>query len=104
MLAVAAPKRLGGILADVPTLKEQGVNAQVTNWRMVAGPKGMTPAQIAYWDRVIGKLVQTPEWKKDLADNVFESSYRNSAATELYMQADYEQFRAALAELGMVKK
>ena len=74
------------------------------NWRMVAGPKGMTPAQIAYWDRVIGKLVQTPEWKKDLADNVFEGSYRNSAATELYMQADYEQFRAALAELGMLKK
>jgi len=104
VLAVAAPKRLGGILADVPTLKEQGVNAQVTNWRMVAGPKGMTPAQIAYWDRVIGKLVQTPEWKKDLAENVFEDSYRNSAATERYMQADYEQFRAALAELGMVKK
>ena len=48
--------------------------------------------------------MQTPEWKKDLADNVFEGSYRNSAATELYMQADYEQFRAALAELGMLKK
>ena len=76
VLAVASPKRLGGILADVPTLKESGVNALVTNWRMVVGPKGMTPAQIAYWDRVLAKLVQTPEWKKDLAENIFEDTYR----------------------------
>jgi putative tricarboxylic transport membrane protein len=103
VLGVAAGKRLGGVLADVPTLREQGVNAQVTNWRMVAGPKGMTPAQIAYWDRVLAKLVQTAEWKKDLQDNIFEDTYRASAATERYMQAEYEQFRAALAELGMSK-
>lgn len=104
VLAVAAPKRLGGILADVPTLKEQGVNALVTNWRMVVGPKGMTPAQIAYWDRVLAKLVQAGEWKKDIADNLFEDSYRNSAATERYLQAEYEQFRAALSDLGMAKR
>lgn len=104
VLAVASPKRLGGVLADVPTLKEQGVNALVTNWRMVVGPKGMTPPQIAYWDRVLAKLAQTPEWKKDVADNLFEDTYRAAAATEKYMQAEYEQFGAALTELGMAKK
>jgi len=104
VLAVASPKRLGGVLADVPTLKEQGVNALVTNWRMVVGPKGMTPPQIAYWDRVLAKLAQTPEWKKDLAENLFEDTYRAAAATEKYMQSEYEQFAAALTELGMAKK
>ena len=59
VLGVTAPRRLGGVLANVPTWKEQGVNAMVTNWRMVAGPKGMTAAQIAYWDGVLGKLTQT---------------------------------------------
>jgi tripartite-type tricarboxylate transporter receptor subunit TctC len=52
---------------------------------------------------VLAKLVQTAEWKKDLEDNVFENTYRNSAATERYMQAAYVQFRAALSELGMAK-
>jgi len=104
VLAVASPKRLGGILADVPTLKESGVNALVTNWRMVVGPKGMTPVQIAYWGRVLAKLAQTPEWKKDLADNIFEDTYRPAAATERYMQDEYAQFSAALVELGMAKK
>ena len=104
VLGVAAPKRLGGVLADVPTLKEQGVAALITNWRMVVGPKGMKPEQVAYWDRVLAKLVQTPEWKKDLANNLFEDTYRNAAATDKYMQAEYEQFRAALADLGMAKQ
>jgi len=104
VLGFTAPKRLGGVLADVPTWKEQGVNAVVTNWRMVCGPKGMTAAQIAYWDRVLSRLVQTDEWKKDLEANIFENAYLASAATERYMQAEYEQFRSALAELGMAKQ
>ncbi len=103
VLGVAAPRRLGGVLADVPTWQEQGVNALVTNWRMVAGPKGMTAAQVAYWDRVLARLAQTPEWKQDLATNLFEDTYRNSAATERYLRAEYEQFRAALSEVGMAK-
>ncbi len=103
VLGVAALRRLGGVLADVPTWQEQGVNVLVTNWRMVAGPKGMTAAQVAYWDRVLARLAQTPEWKQDLATNLFEDTYRNSAATERYLRAEYEQFRAALSEVGMAK-
>ena len=104
VLGVASPKRLGGVLSDVPTWKEQGVNALVTNWRMVAGPKGMTPVQIAFWDRVLSRLTQSADWKKDLANNLFEDTYRNSAATERYLQSEYDQFSAALTELGMAKK
>lgn len=103
MIGVAAPRRLGGVLADVPTWKEQGVNALVTNWRTVAGPKGMTAAQIAYWDRVLVKLTQTDEWKNVLEANVFENTYLDSAATGRYMKAEYEQFRAALSEVGLAK-
>lgn len=103
VLGVAASRRLGGVLAGIPTWKEQGVNALVTNWRMVAGPKGMTPAQIAYWDGVLAQLTQTDEWKQDLEANVFENTYLNSAATERYLKSEYDQFRAALAEVGMAK-
>jgi len=44
-----------------------------------------------------------PLWKKDLEANVFENTYLDSAATERYMKTEYEQFRAALAELGMTR-
>src|SRR4051812_15293517 len=66
VLGVTAPQRLPGALANVPTWKEQGIDVHITNWRLLAGPKGLTPGQIAYWDGVVARLVKTDEWKKDL--------------------------------------
>jgi putative tricarboxylic transport membrane protein len=103
VLGVTAPQRLPGALASVPTWKEQGIDVHITNWRLLAGPKGMTPAQIAYWDGVIAKLVKTDEWKKDLDNNVFENTYMNSAAARAYLKTQYEQFHAALTEVGLAK-
>ena len=45
-LAIAARQRLD-LLPDVPTLREQGIESWVANWRAMLGPKGMTPAQVA---------------------------------------------------------
>jgi len=39
VLAVTSPKRMGGILKDVPTLKEEGIDAEFTIWRGVFGPQ-----------------------------------------------------------------
>ncbi len=103
VLGVTAPQRLPGVLANVPTWKEQGIDVRITNWRLLAGPKGMTAAQIAYWDGVIARLVKTDEWKKDLDNNVFEDTYMNSADSSKYLKAQYEQFRNALSEVGLAK-
>jgi putative tricarboxylic transport membrane protein len=104
VLGIAAPQRLGGVFAKVPTWKEQGIDVQITNWRMLAGPKGLTAAQVAYWDGALAKLVKTDEWKKDLDNNVFENTYMNSDETRRYLKAQYDQFHAALSEVGLAKQ
>jgi putative tricarboxylic transport membrane protein len=103
VLGITAPQRLGGALAGVPTWKEQGIDLHITNWRLLAGPKGMTVAQVAYWDGVIAKLVKTDEWKKDLDNNVFEDTYMNSTESRKYLNAQYDQFKSALTEVGLAK-
>lgn len=104
VLGIAAPQRLGGVFAKVPTWKEQGIDVHITNWRMLAGPKGLTAAQIAYWDGALAKLVKTDEWKKDLDNNVFENTYMSSDETRRYLKAQYDQFHAALSEVGLAKQ
>src|SRR4029453_18710226 len=42
-IAVTSPTRLKGI--DVPTLKEQGINVDIGNWRGVYAAPGITPEQ-----------------------------------------------------------
>lgn len=103
VLGVTAPKRLPGALAEVPTWREQGYDAVVSTWRMLAGPKGMTPAQIAYWEGVMSRLVQTDDWKKDLERNVFEANFMKSDEVKPYLKAQSDQFRAVLTELGLAK-
>ncbi len=103
VLGVTAPKRLPGALAEVPTWREQGYDAVVSTWRILAGPRGMTPEQIAYWEGVLARLVQTEDWKKDLERNVFEPNFMKSEATKPYLKAQSDQFRAVLTDLGLAK-
>jgi putative tricarboxylic transport membrane protein len=103
LVGVTAPKRLSGELASVPTLKEQGMNVEVNNFRFLVGPAGLTAPQIAYWDEVLSKVVQTEEWRKDLDANLFENTYMNSRDVRKYLDTEYAELKAVLTAMGMAK-
>jgi len=103
MLVISSPRRLSGLFAAVPTWKEQGVNAQSGSWRGIIGPKGITPEQVAYWDRVFARLVQTDAWKKELSGNFWEDSYADSKGTRRRLDEEYTEYKAMLGELGYAK-
>jgi len=103
VLAVSAPKRLAGDLAAVPTLKEQGVDAVIDNFRMMMGAGGMSPAQITYWDQVMGRLTQEAVWRKDLENNQWENTYMNSRDTRKYLDDQYIQLKSVLSDAGLAK-
>lgn len=103
MIAIAAPKRASGALADVPTWREQGVNAVFSNWFGVFGPRGMSAMQVAYWDDLLGKLVKTPEWQAELDRYSWVNDYLNSKAMGSYLDEQYAELRSVLTHLGVVK-
>jgi putative tricarboxylic transport membrane protein len=103
LIAVAAPQRVAGIFADVPTWREQRIEAVAPSYRAIIGPKGMSQEQIAYWDRVFQRLAQTETWKKELEKNEWEGSLMKSAETQRFLDAQYEEYRSILSELGLAK-
>jgi len=102
-LAVSSPKRLGGAFSTVPTWREQGVPADASSWRGLMGPKGMSAAQIAYWDKVFAALVKTEDWKKDLVDNFWDEGYADSRGAKKRLDEEYAEYKAILTELGAAK-
>lgn len=102
-IAIGAPRRLPGVLADIPTWKELGIDVIADTWRGVIGPKGLTPAQIAYWDGVLGKLAQSREWREEVEKNHWLDTYLNSAGSRKFLEADYQVLKTALTDLGLVK-
>ena len=102
-IAVSGPKRLGGAFAQVPTWKEQGVDSVYANWRGVVGPKGLTAAQIAYWDGVFAKLAQMPEWRDELVRYLQDPVYLNSRETQRYLDSQHQELRGVLVDLRLAK-
>lgn len=104
VIGIAAPHRIGGPYADTPTWTEQGFPVIMDTWRGVIGPKGLTADQVAFWDGVLSKAVQSAEWKQALERNVWAAHYLDAAQTRKLFDEDDVTFRKILAELGMIKK
>jgi putative tricarboxylic transport membrane protein len=103
ILAVGSPNRLGGILADIPTWREQGYDAVVSNWRTIVGPRGMTPAQVAFWEEALRRFTESAEWKKEVEANFWVSEFMNRAETMKFLERDQATLRAFLIDLGLAK-
>jgi putative tricarboxylic transport membrane protein len=103
LVGVAAPRRFGGALAGVPTWKEQGADVVYGSWRAVMGPKGLSPAQVAYWEDAVRQATDTPEWKRDLETNYWSSYVVTSAQLKKDLDKEYAEMKSVLAEIGLAK-
>lgn len=104
MLGVTATQRQPGAIANVPTMREQGINASgISNWRGLFGTKGISAAQISYWEDAISKVVVQDDWKNQLEHNNLESRFMRSREFTKYLETEYASTRAAMNDLGLVK-
>ena len=103
VLAIAAPERAGGIFGEAPTLREQGVNVVVSTWRGAMGTRGLQPAQVAYWESIVTRIVDSEEWGKELAREYATRTRMSAAENREFLAAEYKSYQAVLGELGMAK-
>lgn len=66
-------------------------------------PAGTPPAQVAFWDGKFGALTRSADWTRDLEQNIWSANYKDSAATKLFMDEQYEDLRGVLSDLGLAK-
>lgn len=103
VIAVGAPQRMSGALAQVPTIREQGYNVTLDNWRGFIAPKGVGAAQVAYWEDVLARATATAEWKKDLEANHWTNNFLRSREFGRFLDDEYAETRAILTDLGLIK-
>jgi tripartite-type tricarboxylate transporter receptor subunit TctC len=63
----------------------------------------MPPAQIAFWEAVIGQLVDSSEWGQVLANDFATRTRMNAAENREFLDQEYKKYQAVLTELGMAK-
>ena len=104
MLAIAAPKRRPGALADVPTLAEQGIKAPILEtWRAVFGAKGITPAQIAFWEDALARAFEGEEWKAWMTKNDVTAPPLRGKELAANLEKQFSHTKTVLVDLGLAK-
>jgi putative tricarboxylic transport membrane protein len=99
-IAVTSETRLKGI--DVPTMKEQGYNVVIGNWRGVYGAAGITPAQRKDLTDLLVKATKTKSWQEALAKNNWTPALLTGADFEKFVDDEFASLRAVMHKSGMI--
>jgi putative tricarboxylic transport membrane protein len=98
-LAVSSPAKLEGI----PSLKEQGVDVVLGNWRGVFGAPAITPAQRDALVSAVKTATETPSWKEACAKLGWDSVFLPGDQYKAFVEEDTKRIAGILESLGMKK-
>jgi putative tricarboxylic transport membrane protein len=101
ILAVMAPERLPGDLADVPTAREQGFDIDWVIWRGVYMGGKVADEDYSAWIETLKKLVATPEFKAELSARGLYPYTLIGAEYEARVKSDVQRFKTLAKEAGL---
>jgi putative tricarboxylic transport membrane protein len=99
-LAVTSDTRLKGV--NVPTLKEQGINVVIGNWRGVYGAPGITAPQRKELTDMVLKALKSKAWAEAMERNNWTPAVLTGAEFEKFVDDDFASLRATMVKSGMV--
>ena len=99
-IAVTSPQRLKGL--NIPTMKEQGIDIELGNWRGVYAAAGISEAQRqALTDKVL-QATKSKSWQEALEKNGWTPALLTGKAFEDFVDRDFASLRAIMVKSGMV--
>jgi len=99
-LAISSPERLAGL--EAPTLKEQGIDVELANWRGVFAAGELEAADRDALLGAVDQMVKSDQWKQVLATRGWMDVYLAGDDFANYLTAEDERITAILKEIGLV--
>ncbi len=98
-LAISSDKRVPGL--DVPTLKEQGIDVELFNWRGLFAPPGIADAERAKLTKMIEDMAASKAWKDELEKRDWMGILQTGKAYEDYIKTENTRIEGILKDLGL---
>ena len=100
-LAISSDERLPGV--DIPTLKEQGLDVALVNWRGVFAPPQIRDKDKKALESALAKMVESPAWQDTLRKRGWLDLYQPAEAFAAFLAEDQAKIAATLKDVGLVK-
>lgn len=102
IIGISADKRLG-LLPDVATWTDQGIDMVFPHWRGIIAPPNLSPEQVAFWQDAFAKMVETKTWKEEMERLGWFPFYQNGKDHTEFLAKQTEEFRSILQSVGLIK-
>ena len=99
-VAVTSGQRLKG--SSVPTLKEQGINVEIGNWRGVYAPPGITAQQRKALIDMVAQATKSKSWAESIEKNDWTPAVLSGKAFDDFVTKDFAALRETMHNAGMV--
>jgi putative tricarboxylic transport membrane protein len=100
-LGISSGAKVNGI--DIATLKEQGVDVELANWRSVVAAPGITDDQKKALLAAVDAMHASDAWKKVLADKKWLDLYQSGDEFAAFLKAENERVAGVLKTIGLVQ-
>jgi putative tricarboxylic transport membrane protein len=100
-IGLSADERVEGI--DVPTLKEQGIDVSLVNWRGIFAPPDIGEEDLKALSDMVAQMIETPAWQETLKTRGWLSLYQPPEEFATFLQEDRVQVETTLKDVGLVQ-
>lgn len=98
-LAISADKRQEGL--DVPTIREQGIDVALFNWRGVFAPPGVTAEQAKAMTDFVTEMTRTAGWQDELKKRDWLGILLTGDEFKAYVAQETDRITGILSGLGL---
>ena len=100
-VGISSAKPQPGI--EAPTLKSQGLNVELANWRGIVAPPGISGSQKAALISALDKMHASKEWKETLETRKWTDLYMSGSKFDNYLKLEASRTAGILKDIGLVK-
>jgi len=101
LIGLTSPTKTPNV--DVPSIKEQGVDLEIANWRAVVAPPGISADQKKALTDVMDRLAKSKEWQDILKQKGWEDAYVSGDAFAKILAEEQGRTKEVLTAVGLVK-
>ena len=87
-------------LADIPTLKERGLDAEFYIWAGVFAPDGLAPEVAAKLREAVRTAVNDPQFQKAMTNVNTPIQYLDAPAFQAFVKSDGERLASVVRKMG----
>jgi putative tricarboxylic transport membrane protein len=99
VIAISSDKRQPGI--EVPTLKEQGIDVELFNWRGVFAPPGVNDTQRKAMIALMEKMTASPQWAEACKTREWTQITLLGDAYKTFLDVETARIEGILKEIGL---